>query len=321
VLLIGVDEAGYGPKLGPLCHGWCAFRCAESDAAPDLWRALHPAVTRHPAPAGAIAVDDSKRVFSQQRGLAPLVAAIRAFLRAKAVACDSLDGPDGLLRSLLPDRDRLHMEEDAWGQADGGAPHPVLDGHPTADAALRQALASAQVSVVALGARAMSAKHFNAALGVGINKADVSWRTIAAQLQAALALAEPRETIHIAVDRQGGRRFYAAQLANLLPGCVPWAEQETALSSVYRIEGGGRTVRVAFLVNGDQHALTVALASMAAKLTRELYMARLNAFFLRRMPGIRPTAGYASDAGRFLRETAALRKELSIADATLVRAR
>ena len=39
---------------------------------------------------------------------------------------------------------------------------------------------------------------------------------------------------------------------------------------------------------------------MLAKLLRERFMADLNAFFLARVPGLKPTAGYAGDAPRFL---------------------
>ena len=45
----GIDEAGYGPRLGPLCVGLGVFRVQEwqpGDPAPDLWRQLAPAVTR-----------------------------------------------------------------------------------------------------------------------------------------------------------------------------------------------------------------------------------------------------------------------------------
>jgi len=45
--------------------------------------------------------------------------------------------------------------------------------------------------------------------------------------------------------------------------------------------------------------MPTALASMVSKYTRELLMARFNAFFSHHAPGVRPTAGYATDAARF----------------------
>jgi hypothetical protein len=48
--------------------------------------------------------------------------------------------------------------------------------------------------------------------------------------------------------------------------------------------------------------MPVALASMIAKLTRELAMMRFNRYFAARMPELKPTAGYYGDAGRWLRD-------------------
>jgi hypothetical protein len=51
----------------------------------------------------------------------------------------------------------------------------------------------------------------------------------------------------------------------------------------------------------DAH-LPVALASMTAKLVRELAMARFNRYWCLRMPELKPTAGYTLDARRWLEE-------------------
>ena len=65
--------------------------------------------------------------------------------------------------------------------------------------------------------------------------------------------------------------------------------------------------------------LAVALASIFSKYIRELFMRPFNAFWAERVPGLRPTAGYAADAGRFLRDTAATRHQLAIPDHLLIR--
>lgn len=314
MLLIGIDEAGYGPKLGPLCHGYCALRCPDADggAAPDLWAALHPAVTRHPARNGGIAVDDSKKIHAAG-GVQLLARGVSAFLD-----CLPQDPLADHYQALLPDADRARLEEDPWARVN---PPPVtrrasrITSHPP----LARTLAAKGICVSAFGARAMSARHFNAALKESkeqpINKAGVNWSVIAGQLRALLALAEPGEKVHAVIDRQGGRKFYAAQLGALFDGAYVRAETETAQASEYRVE----STRITFLVNADGQSLPVALGSMAAKLARELCMERLNAFFRAHEPELKPTAGYAADATRFLRETRALRKGLGIDDAVFVR--
>ena len=55
-------------------------------------------------------------------------------------------------------------------------------------------------------------------------------------------------------------------------------------------------------VDADEHHLPVALASMLAKYLREVSMACFNAYWQRRLPSLRPTAGYYTDARRFLSE-------------------
>ena len=296
MLLIGIDEAGYGPRLGPLCHGYCAFRCPETPdrRAPDLWALLHPAVTKHPAPAPAppapvasLTVDDSKKVYSTAAGLGLLVQGVSGFLECIAPhpshashtshashASHTPPTGDSLYQRLIPEADRARLEEDAWAREQSAAPEPQRAG----SASLHTALKRSGVSVLALGARALSAKHFNAALGSCANKADVNWSIIAEELVRLLALGEDGEDILATVDRQGGRKFYGAQLAALLAGALPWVESEKPEASVYRFEARGRIVRIAFLVNAESSSLPVALASMAAKLARELCMRRFNLF-------------------------------------------
>jgi hypothetical protein len=322
MLRIGIDEAGYGPLLGPLCHGYCALR--DPDVAggepPDVWRLLHPGVMRHPAAAGAVTVDDSKKIHAAAQGFKVLHDSVGAFLDCLPEAAVPVHS---LYERLLPPGDRARLDEDMWNAPPNAANReqhrPSAPPAFSGAAELRRSLAAAGVNVVALGARALSAKHFNAALQNGRNKADVNWSVAAEQLRRLLAFAQPGETVHVAIDRQGGRKFYSGPLGDVFPGALPRVVMETAAQSVYGVEWAGCRARVAFKVSADAENLPVALASMAAKLTRELCMERLNAFFARHLPELRPTAGYYTDAMRFLGETQTLRKKLGISDQVFVR--
>jgi ribonuclease HII len=63
-----------------------------------------------------------------------------------------------------------------------------------------------------------------------------------------------------------------------------------------------RQMTVRFEIEADGKHLPTALASMIAKYTRELLMARFQAWFAARAPQIKPTAGYAKDGQRFWAE-------------------
>jgi ribonuclease HII len=78
---------------------------------------------------------------------------------------------------------------------------------------------------------------------------------------------------------------------------------------------------VHFRVRADAQHLEVALASLIAKLIRELLMERFNAFFAAHDGALHPTAGYPEDARRWLRDTVALRQQLELPDHLLIRIR
>ena len=67
---VGIDEAGYGPNLGPLVMTAVACRVPDAIADGCLWRALRAAVRRcgNRHDAKRLLVDDSKLVYSTARG-------------------------------------------------------------------------------------------------------------------------------------------------------------------------------------------------------------------------------------------------------------
>ena len=78
--VVGIDEAGYGPNLGPLVQAAVALHLPDADAAG--WDTLRPAVRRaHEKPDQRLLIDDSKRVYARgglealERGVWSVVAA------------------------------------------------------------------------------------------------------------------------------------------------------------------------------------------------------------------------------------------------------
>src|SRR5262252_7091422 len=80
---VGIDEAGYGPNLGPLVMTAVACRVPEQSMALDLWRLLRPAVRRASGKNPLrLFVDDSKLIYSTARGVGELETSVLSILRA-----------------------------------------------------------------------------------------------------------------------------------------------------------------------------------------------------------------------------------------------
>src|SRR5258708_1498851 len=82
MILAGMDEAGYGPLLGPLVVGCCAFELPETDhlaPLPCVWKRLRKLVSKtRPRNDRKIHINDSKAVYSPSIGIGRLERALLA---------------------------------------------------------------------------------------------------------------------------------------------------------------------------------------------------------------------------------------------------
>ena len=107
------------------------------------------------------------------------------------------------------------------------------------------------------------------------------------------------DPVHFVVDKHGGRNTYSAMLQNALPDGMVVAHEECMTRSHYSIVGLERQIRLTFEPRADTGHFCVALASMVSKYLRELLMLEFNRFWQKKVPGLKPTAGYPGDADRF----------------------
>src|ERR1700759_4629826 len=96
MILAGIDEAGYGPLLGPLVVGCCAFEISDAPAdgeLPCVWKRLRKLVSRNRTKGGKkLHVNDSKIVYSTDAGLKELERSILALHATNHDgACDGLE--------------------------------------------------------------------------------------------------------------------------------------------------------------------------------------------------------------------------------------
>lgn len=319
LIYAGIDEAGYGPMLGPLVVAMAVFSVEGFDPeqpAPDLWDRLSRAVGRGASDAPKrVAIADSKKLKlpNQTRareggggsGRHPLLHLERGVLGMLGAAGHE-PGTDAELFELLGAR----LEPHAWyGGEAVGLPVAVDRGGLRLDgAALRRAMGSAGVELISLRCRVVGETGFNAGVRRLGSKAGVSGAEVGGLIAEALgrwggdAGSGGGTALRGVVDRQGGRERYEG----LIGGAVPGAEVvETARVdglSRYEVRRGGAGAAVRFETGAEGGHLPVALASMAAKLVRELAMGRFNRYWGARIEGLRPTAGYVTDARRWLAE-------------------
>lgn len=331
-MICGIDEAGYGPLLGPLCVAAAALRVddwREGDPAPDLWAVLARGVARRAGEArGRLLIADSKKakLANDSRTRHPLV-----HLEAAALGAIHCAG-EGPGRAPFPEDDRalfdalgVRLESHAWY----AGPPTALPVGGTREAlgiranALASVLEERGVGVLSIRCAALGEGEFNGVVRRTRSKAEATIACIGAHLRHALGAfatgrwGRPGDHLRIVCDRLGGREQYAGMLErelNALPGLRaavrPLAEgpalsrYEAAWPALPGSAGPGRAV-IAFAAESEDKHLPVALASMVAKYVRELAMLRFNRYWCSRIPEIKPTAGYWQDARRWLREAAA----------------
>jgi len=318
MIRIGIDEAGLGPKVGPLVISATLFRFHESPAQ-SLWQGLAGVVCRADRRrTGRLVVDDSKRVYSRQRGLGLLEEGVLSFLSASGLQARAL----AELVDAVSVGPRRRADRYPWYQDMGlGLPRtPAGLGASVKARRLSAALDGQGVELVAMRSLIAHPYEYNGVVSRIGSKLVALFGLVARLIQRVLPACAGEE-VSIVADNLGGQRAYAPLIGRFFRGAGIRIEQQSAAGSHYGVRWRDQEFRLAFLIGGDGSCFEAALASMQSKYLRELHMELFNAYWQAQVPGLRPTAGYGRDGGRFVREVEPKLAELGLDRLAVVRQR
>jgi hypothetical protein len=314
--ILGVDEAGYGPNLGPFVMSAVACQVPAELLAGNLWQLLPSAVRQARARDERLHINDSKAVYATTRGLQALERGVLATLW-------QLEQPPASLADLItwlcPD-DQADLAAEAWYRGVQVVPAELdRETLPVCRALFASACSAAGLAGWQVRSVVVCPSRFNRLLDVHGSKGAILSHGLCLLLRHLHTQLPGEGPLAVFVDKHGGRNSYQAFLAHTFPGTIVRVEQESAARSVYQVSGTGREVKLTFQPRADREHFCVALASMVSKYLRELLMLELNRFWKEHLPSLKATAGYPVDAARFLADIQATAQRLGIATDALWR--
>lgn len=303
--MVGIDEAGYGPNLGPLVQTAVSVFLPDDD--PAGWETLQSCIHRAAEKISAkndhrLCIDDSKKVYAKSNGFARL---------ERGVFC-GLGLVPGTLTQLLTRLCDAAVLADLAGEVwfNGADTIPFPDS-PQPESWPTFTLPEG-VQVGPAVANLVPTPLFNKIVRGSGSKGTVLSAGLVGLLQAMVRSLPAGEPACVLCDKQGGRQYYAPVLQSAFPDGWIVAEEETPTESRYRVERLHRPLTVCFRPRADADGVSVALASMLAKYLREVCMRQFNRYWQSHRPDLKPTAGYPVDAKRYFAEIRPILEQLDI---------
>ena len=314
--LIGTDEAGYGPNLGPLAVTATLWRAEDETLCPEaLFDALAPAVvTRYTKKCAGIPIADSKKLH-RHGTLEPLEMGIFASLRAMDPELEFPISTERLCDLLCGPAQMRERREIPWHtpETEEDLPRDLsLERAAELGAFFSKTTRERGVSLLGIRSELVFPRRFNArtdecgSKGVFLSDTTLGlvvhfWEEILRKTEDSPDGSVPE--VHVFCDKHGGRNFYLPALMEHFPNLPFCVVQEGRAVSEYVHYGERAVLRIRFQAKGES-ILPTALASMVSKYLREVSMDRFNAWWQAKIPGLTPTAGYPEDARRFREEIA-----------------
>ena len=298
-VFVGIDEAGFGPILGPLVVSSSTFSVPHNLIGADLWQTLRKSLAgKRRRLAGRLLITDSKKAYSKSLGTKYLERTVIACLKCLGKEPATLNE---LISLLCPDcLERL--SEYPWYK---GAGCYRISAEPAdialASSVLADDLTANGIKLLRLQSCCLDVAYYNKMVGSVKNKASVLFTATSRLIQDAFDSFAGDE-LQVVVDRQGGRVHYRTVLQRMFSGMDLKILTESPSASSYELQSDGKKMRLHFVVGADGRFLPVSLASMVSKYLRELLIANINRYFAGHFAELKPTAGYWKDGLRFIKD-------------------
>jgi hypothetical protein len=357
--MIGIDEAGYGPNLGPLAVAASAWwvkeeglgdrdRGTEEENSPSvavlaevsrprssttcLYKRLAKIVCRE-ASERKLAIADSKQLYKPGGGLAQLERGVLVALRTCEPPTSVGRGiADGIVPGSPPARWSHLISQHApslacYNEYDCDLPiNATSEQIERLSEQFNAACSLAGVKLVDVRVRLVYPAEFNELCATYGNKAGALSHVSIGLLREVID-SLPRRASRVSggsaeVHITCDKHGGRNRYAAILQHHFPeeWIDTLAESGPVSRYAWGSNESRTEVCFRvGGEAELPVALASMTAKYHRELAMRAFNDFWCSRIPDLRPTAGYPVDARRFKAAISPLQTDLGIDDDCLWR--
>lgn len=315
-IIVGIDEAGYGPTLGPLVVTATIFDSPGVKEC-DLWELLNDIVSKKSSKnRESIVVNDSKKLYSRSKGFGVLEESVLAFLfnlkdirkSFKELITDFSDLKDNDF-NIYP----WYCNKDVLIPVDS-----KMENILKLSDALRLCLKNSGVKIVDVKSIPVCVHKYNCGIEKFGKKSDFLFDTCASLLlDIWKRFGEKSPAVY--VDKHGGRNIYLHLLYPHFEGNFLKTHKESATESIYEVTSDTKNMFVHFVKGSETKHLPNALASMCSKYFRENFLRMFNSYWQENVENLKATAGYYVDAIRFLDDIDKVRKNLEIKDEILIR--
>lgn len=315
-IIAGIDEAGYGPTLGPLVVTSTIFQIPETKNS-DIWELLKDSVSKKKSRDNEyLVIDDSKKLYSKSKGLGKLEEPLLSFIF-------NLKGRVNSFKNLVQNISEINGEEYAdypwYYNKDLLIPVDVEDQKILmASSKLSDCLEKADVKFLDIKSVPVYVAKFNSEVIETGNKSVLLFKKCANLITDIWCKFGEMSPV-IYVDRHGGRKRYLPLLYPYFDGCIAKIHKETNSESIYEIIDDKKKMLIHFVQKAETKHFPVALSSMCSKYIRECFLMMFNLYWQEKQPGLKGTAGYYLDARRFLSDISKTKNKLNIKNKILIR--